>query len=272
MLKEFSLEGKTALVTGGGRGIGRAIAHVFAEAGADVAVVSRTMSQVETVAKEIEAIGRRSVALQGDVTDHQQVEDFVARATDALGKIDIMVNNAGAWDGRALVVPLPDSSSAPPAYSAAPILTIEDWDKLVSTNLTSAFYCCRAVGPQMLERRSGKVINVLSSFAGIAFPATAPYSASKAGLRMLTKVLALEWASHNVNVNAIGPGTFETEMTRGSLSDPDHRKRVISRIPLGRFTDVRDVGFLALYLASPASDWMTGQVIYLDGGDTAPVD
>ncbi len=266
MLKEFSLEGKTALITGGGRGIGRAIARVFADAGGDVALVARTRSQVEEAAQEIRDMGRQAVALVGDVTDHQQVNDFVARATEALGKIDILVNNAGLSLGRFFVAsppgsPHPDSNTS-----------LQDWDALVAANLTSHYYCCRAVGPQMLERRYGKVINILSAWGTIAYPYSAAYASAKAGLRMLTKVLALEWAPYNVNVNAIGPGSFHTEMTRDSHDDPEHQRAMLSRIPLGRFTDAREMGLLALYLASPASDWMTGQCIYLDGGQTALVD
>jgi len=269
MLKEFSLEGKTALITGGGRGLGKAMALVFAEAGCDVALVARTRSQVEEAAQEIRDMGRQAVALVGDVTEHQQVDDFVAKATEALGKIDILVNNAGVGLGGAAVAPMPGPIDSTLGLNTQRILTPEIWDNLLKTNLTSAFYCCRAVGRQMMERRYGKVINILSSNAVLAYPLTGPYNASKAGLRMFTKVLALEWAPYNVNVNAIGPGAIRTEMTKHRHDDPVIREKLLDIIPLRKFTTPRHVGLLALYLASPASDWMTGQMLYLDGGESA---
>ena len=189
-----------------------------------------------------------------------------------MGRIDILVNNAGLGLGGAVVVPLPGPTDSELGLNTERVITPEIWDQLISTNLNSAFYCCRAVGPQMLDRRSGKVINILSSNAARAYPFTGPYNASKAGLRMFTKVLALEWAPYNVNVNAIGPGAFRTEMTRKRHDDPEAKAKIIKMLPLGRLTDVRDNGLLAVYLASPASDWVTGQAIYLDGGETAMVD
>ena len=272
-LKEFSLEGKTALITGGGRGIGRAIALVYAEAGCDVAVVARTRSQVEEVAGEIQRLGRRAVPLVGDVSDYRQVDRFIAEAVGALGKVDVLVNNAGVWGGRAPVVPLPEATSDMALYNTTSPQSPDVWESIISTNLFGPYYCCRAVGKHMIERRQGKVINILSNWAIRAVPLTSAYSASKAALRMFTRVLALEWAPFNVNVNAIGPGIFPTEMTLHTIgSNPKLREKSLSKIPLNRFTDVRDLGLLALYLASPASDWMTGQCIYLDGGEAAMVD
>ena len=254
MLKEFSLLGRTALVTGGGRGIGRAIALTLAEAGADVAIAARTFSQVEQVSDEIRGLNRSSVAMQVDVTDPSSVDEMVTHATEELGKIDILVNNAGIWGG----------------ISPAAFLSNEVWHQTIETNLSGPFYCCRAVASQMLERKSGRIINVSSNAATMAgVDGGAAYSSSKAALNMLTKVLALEWAPYNVGVNAIGPGAFDTEMTKDSLETPEQRSEVENSIPMKRLTSLRDLGLLAVYLASPASNWMTGQTIYLDGGETA---
>ena len=252
MMEEFSLEGQTALVTGGGRGIGRAIALTLAEAGADVAVTARTMSQIEQVADEVRALDKLSLAIQVDVTDPQSVEQMVAKVTDEMGQIHILINNAGISGGKSLAS-----------------LDNDTWTGILDTNLSGPFYCCRAVAPQMIERRSGRIINVSSNYGTIAAADGAAYNSSKAALNMLTKVLALEMAPFNVGVNAIGPGWFETDMSKESLETPEQRAAVEKNIPMGRLTSLRDLGLLAVYLASPASNWMTGQVIYLDGGETA---
>ncbi len=269
MLPEFSLAGKTALVTGGGRGIGRAIALVFAEAGANVVVTARSAHQVEAVAAEIETGGGTALALVCDVADSAQVDGTVMEATDRLGKIDVLVNNAGEVTVGP-VVPVPD----PPEnvdwrWSPDERMSDSDFRRIINTNLEGSFYMARAVAPQMIERRAGKVINVASTSANLAFPYEAAYGPSKAAVQMLTKVLALEWGPYNVNVNAISPGWFRTEMTEPGFRDPVIAESRVASLPLGRLTDVRDLGLLALYLASPASDWMTGQVIVLDGGESA---
>jgi NAD(P)-dependent dehydrogenase (short-subunit alcohol dehydrogenase family) len=252
MLKEFSLIGSTALVTGGGRGIGRAIALTLAEAGADVAVAARTLSQVEQVADEIRALNRRSLAQQIDVSDSLRVDEMVAHTTSELGRIDILVNNAGV-SGK------------------SPLASFDNdaWSRIIETNLSGPFYCCRAVASQMIERNSGKIINVSSNYGAMATMGGAAYNSSKAALNMLTKVMAMEFAAHNVCVNGIGPGWFETEMTKAYFESPKIRTDMENIIPMKRFTSLRDLGLLAVYLASPASNWMTGQVLYLDGGETA---
>ena len=269
MLSEYSLEGKAALVTGGGRGIGKAIALVLAEAGADVAVASRTLDEVEQVAAEVRALGRKSAALQVDVSDSAQVDRAVARATDTLGKIDILVNNAGISYGAVPLVPMEKQPDEMIIGDLKAGLTDDQWTRLHGINLNSAFYCCRAVGGQMLERRSGKIINVSSINGILADPYYTAYHSSKAALNMFTKCLALEWARFNINVNGIGPGWFITSMSRRGLMSQEFYEASIKGIPLRRLTDTRDVGLLAVYLASPASDWMTGQVIHLDGGQSA---
>ena len=270
MLPEFSLEGRTAIVTGGGRGIGRAIALVLAEAGADVVVTARTQSEIAQTAKEVEALGRRALALQADVSSSSQVDSMVERALDQFGRIDILVNNAGKLL-RMPVVPLPDQDLAPPLVSgdSSAGTTDDAWSEIMRTNLDGVFYCARAVARHMIPNGYGKIINISSNNALQAFPLVAAYNASKAAVNMLTRVLALEWAPYNICVNAIGPGDYHTEMTDPTWTDPEGRRRHLEGIPFGRGGDVRELGLLAAYLASPATDYMTGQIIYLDGGLTA---
>ncbi len=269
MLPEFNLKGKTALITGGGRGIGRAIALVFAEAGADVAVTARSADQVGSVATEIEDSGRTALALVCDVADSAQVDATVAEATEKLGKIDVLVNNAGAVTVGP-VVPVPDKpDNVDWRWPADQRMSDADFRQIIATNLEGSFYMARAVAPQMIERRSGKVINIASTSANLAFPYEAAYASSKAAVQMLTKVLALEWGAYNVNVNAISPGWFKTEMTEPGFRESAIAEARVKSLPLGRLTDLRELGLLAVYLGCPASDWMTGQVIVLDGGESA---
>jgi NAD(P)-dependent dehydrogenase (short-subunit alcohol dehydrogenase family) len=265
MLNDFDLEGKTALVTGASSGIGKEIALVLAEAGADLAIAARRLDRIEQTADELRAFGRRAVPIQTDVSDSQQVDDMVAQATESLGRIDILVNNAGISAGGPLV-PLPGDDDTSETSERMDDTT---WQSVIDTNLNSAMYVCRAIAPQMLERRSGKIINIASTNATLAYPNGSAYQVSKAGMKMLTKVLANEWGQFNINVNAIGPGWFVTEMTEDGLNIPGVYQEAVSNIPLGRLTNLLDLGLLAVYLASPASDWMTGQIIYLDGGETA---
>ena len=269
-MDELGLSGRSALVTGGGRGIGRTIALSLAEAGADVVVAARTLSEIESVAGEIRALGRRSEAVATDVTVAADVEAAVAVAERELGHLDILVNNAGAHMGLPLVPP-PGDPIVPPRVSRAadsPLADIE-WDQVLATNVSAAMYGCRAAAPGMLERGYGKIINISSNNAHQAFEYEAAYNSSKAALNMLTRVLAIEWAPHGICVNAIGPGEFVTRMNDMGGDDPVERARMLARIPMGRPGRLRDLGILAVYLASPASDYMTGQVIYLDGGQTA---
>jgi NAD(P)-dependent dehydrogenase (short-subunit alcohol dehydrogenase family) len=274
MLEEFSLEGKRALITGGSTGLGRAMGLVFAEAGADVALCARTVENLQAAAEEINQHGRKVVTIPTDVSDSAAVDAMVAKATEELGGIDILVNNAGTGGGGPVAAlpepPGPEVStgySNPREYSAS--LADDTWHRVMETNLSGPFYACRAVGLQMMQRRYGKVINIASTNAVLAYPYAAPYQTSKAGLKMFTKVLAMEWAQFNINVNCILPGWFVTEMTRQGFDDPKIRQQREEGLPLKRLTSNRDLGLLALYLASPASDWMTGQVIALDGGETA---
>ena len=277
MVKELSLEGKTALITGGSSGIGKAIALVFAEAGADVELCARGLDRLQEAADEVRTLGRKVFTIQADVSDRQQVDDLVAKATSDLGRIDILVNNAGGSGGGAPVIPLPDPPDRPPLSYANPRdhtlgLSDEKWQGVLDGNLSSCFYCCRAIGPQMLERRSGKVINITSTGAFEALPYNMAYHSAKAGMQMFTKVLANEWAPYSVNVNGIAPGWFLTASTTPRFEDPEYAdwaRAQVEKLPMRYIAPNRDCGLLALYLASEASQYMTGQLITLDGGDTA---
>ena len=249
----FRLEGRTALITGGSKGLGRAIADALAGAGTDVCLVSRHADQAEAAAAAIRAAtGRRGVAIAADVSDSAQVNRMVERAIGELGHLDILVNNAG-MNIRNPVVDYSD----------------EDWHKVLNTNLSSAFYCCRTIGPHLIERGWGRVVNLASIMALTSLPGRAAYTASKAGLIGLTKTLALEWAPHGVTVNAICPGPFATEMNLPLLENPEVREQFTSRIPLGRWGNVEEVGAAALYLCSEPAAFVTGHTLYIDGGWTA---
>jgi len=251
---EFTLKGKVAIVTGAGRGIGKAISLAFAEVGADIVAVARTREEIEETCREVKALGRQSLAIPTDVTKGDQVDRMVEEAISHFKKIDILVNNAGTAVFKALV------------SSNGQRMTEEEWYKVIDTNLTSIFLCCRAVGPHMFKQKKGKVINISSISSQKAQTDDISYNISKAGVNMITRCLALDWAPFNINVNAIGPGQFHTRLSAKSHEDPKLRERMVACIPLGRVGDVREIGYLAVYLASPASDFVTGQIIFIDGG------
>ncbi len=267
MLKEYSLEGKAAIVTGAGRGIGKGIALTLAEAGADVTVAARTVEQIEGTAEEIRKLGRRALAVPTDVIKKDQVENVVEQTVSEFGKIDILVNNAGipvlkpisyvsgmkleGWQAT-------DSWDTP--------LSEEEWHLVLNTNLTSAFLFAQAVGPHMLRQKKGKIINTSSNSADLAPPYFSAYCVSKAGLSMFTRCLATEWAQYNICVNAVGPGSVLTELSTPVLNDPERKKVILERIPMARMGETRDIGLMVVYLASEASNWVTGQTFYIDGG------
>ena len=249
----FSLEGKTALVTGASRGIGAAIAQAYADAGADVALAARTVDALEEVAGTIKATGRKAVAIPTDVTDPDQVEACVARAIAALGHVDILVNNAGGSDFVAPVVEI----------------DIEGWRSRVELNLNSVFYACRAIGPHLADRGSGSVINV-ASIAGLgATPTIAFYGAAKAGVINLTKTLAHEWGDHNVRVNALCPGWIKTTLNQVLWETPEIGPKVIANQAIRRWGETEDVVGAAIWLASAASTYTTGAAIVIDGGQSS---
>ena len=269
MLPELSLEGRSAIVTGSGRGIGRAIALGLAKAGADVAVAARTESQIEATASDIRALGRQAIAIRTDVTSSADVDALVERALSQFGKVDIMVNNAGQIR-MGPIVPFPDVTLKPPAVSreSTSRTTDEEWLGLLDADLNSVFYGCRAVGPHMIERGYGKIINISSIAGKQAFPLYGAYCVSKTGIDMLTRVLALEWADYNVCVNALAPGWYHTDLNP-IWDSPEIMDPILEAVPFRRRGDLEELGTLAAYLASPASDYMTGQIVYIDGGSTA---
>jgi NAD(P)-dependent dehydrogenase (short-subunit alcohol dehydrogenase family) len=253
VIDTFRLNGKVALVTGGARGLGRTMALALAEAGADIALVGRTLEACQATAAEIAAeTGRAVRAFAGDVAIAADVTRLAAEVTAACGSIDILINNAGT-NIRGAIGQLSEA----------------DWDTVVDTNLKGPFLCSRAIGPQMVARGWGRVINMGSIMSVIALPGRAPYASSKAGIVGLTRVLALEWAGSGVTCNAICPGPFATEMNRQLLNDPVAYQQFISQIPLGRWGELDEMAGAAVFLASDASSFVTGSSVFVDGGWTA---
>jgi len=265
-LKEFDLHGKTAIVTGGSRGIGKGISLALAEAGADIVVAARSREAVEQAADEIHGLGRRSLPVPTDVTRADQIDIMVEKSMKEFGKIDILVNNAGRSAPKPLV-PLGYKtiySELVPGFDS--VLTEEEWNEQIRMNLTAAFLVTRAVGPHMIKQKKGKIINITSNQAVKPFLYHIPYGSAKAGLNMFTKGLALEWARFNINVNAIGSGLANTELGKMYVENEKLKESTLRAIPLRRFTEAREIGLLTVYLASEASDNVTGQIIYCDGG------
>ncbi len=265
MLKEFSLEGKTALITGAGRGIGRSIAEAFAESGADVVAAARTVADIEGTAEEVRARGRKCLPIPTDVSKEDQVENMVEKALAEFGRIDILVNNAGV-DLTKPLLPIPGLKiPLSPGVEETPV-SLEEWRWLMDVNLSSVFLCSRAVGPHMIERKKGKIINITSGQAVRATPYMITYSTSKAAVAMFTRCLAQEWGIHGININALAPGMVNTDLANDYFSDEAVLKKFLRTIPLKRIAQPREVALLAVYLASEASDFMTGQQLVLDGG------
>jgi len=256
-IPEFSLEGKNAIVIAGSRGIGKGIAMALAEAGANTAVTGYTNKYVETTAQEIEAIGRKSSALIVDAT-HGEDMDFLARQVlNEFGTIDIVINAAGD-SIRKPVIALPGGELEG--------MSSKEWHDIVNINLTEAFEGCRVFGPHMVERRQGVVINVSSFAARKASAYLSAYGAGKAALTRFTETVALEWAPFGVRVNTIAPGQFpdHEQLTDEQFKQRDEAAK--DRVPLGRVGRMRDVGLMAVYLASDAASYVTGQTFYIDGG------
>jgi NAD(P)-dependent dehydrogenase (short-subunit alcohol dehydrogenase family) len=245
------LSGKVAVVTGASRGLGRAIAVAFAEAGADVAVAARAKAELEETAQQAGRHGVRALALPTDVTSYPAVERLMTQTVAELGRLDIVVNNAGI----AKVAPLAEAA-------------LEDWRAILDVNLSGVFHGCRAAAPYLIGQKSGKVINLASVLAAVALPGYAMYAATKGAVIALTRTLAVEWARHNVQVNAIAPGWFVTDMNEAAFADPRIHERLTRDIPARRTGRLEEIGPLALYLAGPGSEFMTGQTIFLDGGHT----
>jgi gluconate 5-dehydrogenase len=250
----FELTGRTALVTGSSRGIGLTLAQGLGRAGARVVLNSRDADRLAAVAGELRAEGLSVEIAPFDVTDESAVDAAVGRIEEEVAAIDILVNNAGMQLRR----PLQDFSAA-------------EWHRLLETNVTSAFLVGRAVGTRMLERGAGKIINVCSVQSELARPTIAPYTATKGALKSLTRGMCADWAPHGICVNAIGPGYFNTELNAALRADPEFDGWLRRRTPAGRWGELEELVGVAVFLAAPASDFVHGQIIYVDGGLTAVI-
>ena len=249
---QIDLKGKVAVVTGAGRGIGKASALALAEAGADVVLASRTSSQLEEVAELVRSKGSRSLTVPTDVTKKMAVERLMSAAVDELGGLHILVNNA------ATMVPVPLMEH-----------TEEDWDRVMAVNLKSVFLCTQTAGRYMVEQRYGKIINVASTGGVIAGPNNASYHASKAGVIHFSKAAAIEWIKYNINVNAIGPGTVDTEQLDRFIQKGT-RETMLKGVPIKRIADPDEIANLVVFLASDLSSYMVGEHVIIDGGLTIP--
>jgi len=248
----FDLEGKIAVVTGASRGLGKAMAIGLAKAGADV-VVTDILDTSETVS-EIKKLNRESSGLVVDVSNKSDIEAMVKKIRDKFGNIDILVNNAGIL-----------------RTGDAEVIDKDDWDKVLQVNLTGQFLCAQAVGREMIKQKTGSIINI-ASIAGLGgYASSVPYSASKAGVILMTKTLAVEWGKHKVRVNAICPGVFATDMTDSYLKDKQFKDMIKNKVPLGRPAKPDELVGTVVYLASKASDYMTGHALVIDGGWTAGI-
>jgi NAD(P)-dependent dehydrogenase (short-subunit alcohol dehydrogenase family) len=249
----FDLTGKVAIVTGARRGIGRGIALKLAEAGADVAVADISLEDCQKVVGEIEGLGRKGLAVKCDVTQKAEVEEMVAQTVKEFGKVDILVNNAGILGG----------------FKPFLELTEEEWNKVIDVNLKGQFLCAQAAAREMVKNKWGRIIDIASIASGqvgIGYPLIAHYCASKGGIIAMTEALALELSPLGINVNAIGPGVVETDMTKGMLADEKTTQGMLTRLPKGRVGQPEDIGAAAVFLASDEADYITGATLFIDGG------
>jgi NAD(P)-dependent dehydrogenase (short-subunit alcohol dehydrogenase family) len=248
----FDLKGKTAFVTGASRGIGRSVAVSLAEAGADVALIGRDTAALEETMAGVKAHGRRALALKTDVTSADSIQSAVDQTIKAFGKIDTLVCNAGVQKLKAFLDMQP-----------------EDWRGLISTNLEGAIITMQAVGKGMVAQKSGSIITMSSIYSFVGAPFNSIYCMTKGGLAQLSKALAVEWARHNVRVNAICPGWIETDLTKPYMQDQKTVDAGLKQIPLRRFGKPEDIGPMAVYLASDEASFVTGEAFVIDGGQIA---
>lgn len=249
ILDKMSLNGKVGIVTGASKGLGRSMALALAEAGADLAIVSRGIPDLTNVANEIKELGRKVLPISADMTDSKQIDGVVQKTLAEFGKIDILINNAGTTIRQNIED-----------------VTEEAWDTVMNLNIKGAFFCAQAVGKVMIKQGKGKIINTASLLSAIGGPKAVAYAAAKGGIAQITRCMAVEWSKYNINVNAIAPGYFRTPLTQPLQDDPERSAKILSRIPMGRWGEPDDLKGIAVFLASEASDYVTGQVIFVDGG------
>ncbi|MRR15532.1 MAG: 3-oxoacyl-ACP reductase FabG [Deltaproteobacteria bacterium] len=250
-MEKFRVDGKVIIVTGGSKGLGRAMALGLAQAGAKIVVASRSLDLIELTADEIIKKGGEAIAMPVDVRNPESIARLVKLAKDYYGRVDVLINNAG-------IAPMKKAVDT----------TLEDWEQVMSTNLKSAFLLSRGVGKIMLKQKKGKIINVGSILGTMAASIALPYCVSKAGIAHMTRALALEWGSHGINVNCIAPGFFETDMTDFQRMNKSHQKFLNFKIPFKRLGKPEEIVGAAIFLASEASDYMTGATLVIDGGYT----
>ena len=249
----FGLEGRKALVTGASRGIGEALAVGLARFGADVALASRDLARLERCAEAVAATGRRAMPVKIDVRSVAAVRAGVEQAADALGGLDLLINNAGMEE-------------------VCPSLEVEEelWDRILATNLKGAFFAAQAAA-RLMRERGGTIVNVCSLTSAVGVPTAVPYGASKSGLLGMTRALAAEWAPLGIRVNGIGPGYFRTELTEAFYADAGWARAMLAKIPAARFGDLRDLVGATVFLCSDAARYITGQILYIDGGYLASI-
>jgi NAD(P)-dependent dehydrogenase (short-subunit alcohol dehydrogenase family) len=250
VFRQFSLEGKVAVVTGSTRGIGRAIAEGLAGAGAAVAVNGRNTETTQAAAAEMAASGARTLPVAADVSKAFEVERLISLTVATFGRLDILVNNAGIS----------------PYYKAAETVTEAEWDEIMRVNLKGVFLCCQAAGRVMIPQKSGRIINISSIGGQVALPKLLAYTAAKGAVNQLTRALAVEWAAYGILVNVIAPAFVETDLTKGLRKNPKLRDDLIRQVPLGRLGESSEVVGAAIYLASDAASYVTGHVLNIDGG------
>jgi 2-dehydro-3-deoxy-D-gluconate 5-dehydrogenase len=248
-MRLFNLENRVAIVTGGNRGLGKAIALALADAGADIVIVGRSDEKNSEVVREIRDKGRQAISFSTNLRDIPAINRMVENVVEHFGKIDILVNNAGV-------------SHTQLAFD----IEEEDWDKVMDLNVKSLFFCCQAAGRMMKNQGFGKIINLASVAGAVGDFGIAPYTASKAAVINLTRSLALEWANYGIQVNAIGPAYIETDMNKEELGNPKVRDKIVGKTPMRRLGEPDELAGAAILLASDASSFMTGQTIYVDGG------
>ncbi|MQA78823.1 MAG: glucose 1-dehydrogenase [Streptosporangiales bacterium] len=246
---DFDLTGKVAWVTGAGKGLGRAMATALATAGATIAVTSRTVADLESLAKELAADDHEVLTLPGSVADAATVDGAADRVVEAYGRLDVLVNCAGIS----------------PTFTRTEQVTDDEWSDVLDVNLDGAFYCCRAAGRLMLPTGGGSIVNITSVHGTAGFPRIAAYAASKGALEALTRVLAVEWADRGVRVNALAPGYFDTDLSSGLVASR-WGERILGEIPQGRIGTPAELGGAVVYLASDASRYVTGTTLRVDGG------